>query len=137
MNPSAEAARIRELFLELQRQPRYRFPAKRQPLDAPNSQGVYVLRTAKGRVVHVGRTYRGKAGLRQRLKNHLAAQSSFTIVFLKRNGNSLRRGYTYQFLAVPSDRQRALLEYLATARYCPKHLGVHTSKAERVDVRAA
>jgi hypothetical protein len=69
------------------------------------------------------RTLRGKNGLRQRLKNHLAGASSFTIKHLNRDGSRLRRGYMYQYLRVRHPRTRALLEYYATGLLCPKHLG--------------
>lgn len=132
-----EAKRIQQLFADLDGQPTHAFPKPRKPLEATNDHGVYVLRNAKGLVVHVGRTYRGKAGLHQRLRNHLAAASSFTKAYLKRNGNALRKGYTYQYLAVPDDRERALLEYLATANHCPVHLGVHAAKAKPANRRRA
>ena len=39
--------------------------------------GVYIIYSPNGRVTHVGRTVRGKRGLRQRLNNHLHGASSF------------------------------------------------------------
>jgi hypothetical protein len=42
------------------------------------------------KVLHVGRTPRGKKGLRQRLNNHLHAGSSFTLKYLDGHGARLR-----------------------------------------------
>jgi excinuclease UvrABC nuclease subunit len=99
------------------------FPKSGVRLDAPAEQGVYVIRGGNGSVLHVGRTTRAKNGLRQRLANHLQSRSSFAIVYLGGNGSRLRRGYTYQYLVVPNPRTRVLLEYAATVRFCPRHLG--------------
>jgi hypothetical protein len=44
------------------------FPRHRERMDVPNEQGVYVIYSPGAKkVVHVGRTYRGTARLRQRL----------------------------------------------------------------------
>lgn len=114
---------ISQLLAELNTQPILPFPQEGTPLQAPTGQGVYVIRSSRNRVVHVGRTVRGKAGLRQRLRNHLAAQSSFVNVWLEGRASELRTGYTYQYLEVSDNRQRALLEHIATAWHCPAHLG--------------
>lgn len=119
-----ERQHINALFKRLNAQPIIPFPQPRQSLDAPRSHGVYVIRDHAGLVVHVGRSLRGKAGLFQRLGNHLNAQSSFVIAHLDRDGRKLRDGYTFQFLEVEHDRERALLEHFATAWHCPAHLGV-------------
>jgi hypothetical protein len=97
----------------------------------PAEQGVYVIYSPhKKKVVHVGRTYRGKAGLRQRLKNHIHGSSSFTLVYLKRRGKKLKRGYKFQYLPLPnrSWRRCALLEAYATGNLCPAHIGKHRRK---------
>ena len=119
-----ERKRIEGLFQQLERQPTIPFPQLRQPLRAPKTHGVYIIRDKKGRVVHVGRSVWGKEGLFQRLHNHLQAQSSFVVVHLSGNGKALREGYTFQYLDVPHARKRALLEHFATAWHCPAHLGV-------------
>jgi hypothetical protein len=121
--PVSERGRIAKLLNRLHSQPLKRFPAARERLDAPDSQGVYIIRDPKRRVLHVGRTLRGKKGLRQRLKNHLGAASSFVIAHLGGNGKRLRNGYTYQYLEISGSRDRILLEYAATVWHCPKHLG--------------
>ena len=126
-----ERKRIRRLLSLLNRQRAQRFPAPRCSVEAPEKHGVYLIRDRRNRVVHVGRTYRGKAGLCQRLRNHLAAQSSFVKAFLDGDGSRLREGYTYQYLEVHNDRDRALLEYLATAWHCAKHLGVHAARVNQ------
>lgn len=134
---NGEAQRIRKLFDDLDTQPKHPFPESGKPA-ATDKHGVYVLRDVEGVVVHVGRTYRGKRGINQRLGNHLSTKSSsFTKIHLKRNGSTLRKGYTYQYLAVTDDRERALLEYLAAALHCPVHLGVHAAKAKSANRRRA
>lgn len=119
-----ERQKIRNLLSRLNRQPLRSFPPERQRLNAPKAHGVYVIRNRNKRVVHVGRTLRGKNGLAQRLRNHLQAQSSFVIAHLNGDGNKLRNGFTYQYLEVKNDRARALLEHCATAWHCPLHLGL-------------
>ena len=52
------------------------------------------------------------------------ANSSFVIVHLRSDGKALREGYTFQYLEVPNERERALLEHFATAWHCPEHLGL-------------
>ena len=125
-----ERNRIARLLAELDRKPILRFPPAGVPLHASKNQGVYVIRSPSRTVVHVGRTVRGKAGLQQHLRNHLAAQSSFVQASLSSEGARLRNGYTYQCIDVPNDRARALLEHIATAWHCPRHLGV-SAKVER------
>ena len=120
----AEKDQIEALFQRLEKQPRVAFPETRGRLLAPKTHGVYVIRNKKGGVVHVGRTVRGKAGLHQRLNNHLQANSSFVIVHLSSDGKALRDGYTFQYLEVPNERKRALLEHFATASHCPAHIGL-------------
>jgi hypothetical protein len=89
---------------------------------------VYVITDPKGRVVHVGRTLRGRRGLYQRLRNHLQGQSSFVLLYLGGKGTKLRKGFSYQYLKVSDNRQRALVESLAVGRLCPLHIGIGTSK---------
>jgi hypothetical protein len=116
---------IRRLFKRLDQQPHLRFPKLRESLDAPKEHhGVYVIRNPRGRVEHVGRTLRGRDRLLQRLRNHLRGQSSYIRKHHAGDGNILRSGYTYQYLAVANDRARALLEHYATAWHCPVHLGL-------------
>lgn len=115
------------LLQKLNSQPLIAFPERGQKLNAPEKHGVYVIRDPRQSVVHVGRTVRGKRGLFQRLNNHLQSQSSFVINFLDGDGSKLRGRYTFQYLVVDGERQdrrRALLEHIATAWHCPKHLGL-------------
>lgn len=123
-----DATQIRSLFSVLKRSKRRHFPRAGERLDAPNEQGVYVIYSPSGKVLHVGRTYRGTNGLRQRLSNHLHAASSFTESYLKGHGARLRSGYKFAFLEVSKPRQRALLEALAIGMLCPAHLGVGEKK---------
>lgn len=123
-----ERLRIHRLLVELNKQSQLPFPSARLRINAPSAHGVYVIRGPRGRVLHVGRTLRGKNGLSQRLRDHLLGNSSFVKSYFGGRGAVLRRGYTYQYLEVPKDRPRALLEYLATAWHCPAHLGVGAAK---------
>ena len=119
-----EQKAVRALFQKLKRQRVQPFPKAGKRLDVPNEQGVYVIYAPHtSEVLHVGRTYRGTAGLRQRLKNHLHGQSSFTIRHLKGRGSKLRKGYKFRCIPVTSARRRALLEGFATGCLCPRHLG--------------
>jgi hypothetical protein len=93
-------------------------------LNAPYTRGVYLIRDPADRVVHVGRTPRGKNGLHQRLSDHLAGRSSFVYYHLGQDGSRLRNGYTFQFIEVEDARTRALLEAFATGWLCPDHLGL-------------
>lgn len=126
-----ERRTIEKLFRRLEQQKRHRFPRPGERLDAPVDHGVYVIRDSAKRVVHVGRTLRGRRGLSQRLHNHLRGQSSFVRIYLGGKSKELGTGYTFQYLKVQDDRQRALLEYHATARYCPKHLGLGAQLANQ------
>jgi hypothetical protein len=77
--------------------------------------------------MHVGSSVRGKSSIKQRLGNHLAGKSSFARCCLQGNPRALRNGYTYQYIVVPNDRTRSLLEHAAVARLCPAHLGAGCS----------
>lgn len=124
-----ECQQIKALFKQLQKQKKFPFPAVGNIPDVPETQGVYVIRDSAQRVVHVGRTLRGCAGLRQRLNDHLQGRSSFVRNYLI-DRTLLRNGYTFQYLPVQDNRQRALLENLTTAWHCPAHLGLGTANAE-------
>ncbi len=100
-----------------------RFPAAGERLDVPDLHGVYIIYSPKGRLVHVGRTVRGKRGLYQRLNNHLHGKSSFVIKALDGKGSNLRRGYKYRYISIENSRLRALLEAFAIGQLCPDHLG--------------
>ncbi len=119
-----ESQEVKMLFDELRAQPKRSFPQPRQPLDASSKPGVYIVRKGQT-VLHVGRTLRGRDGIRQRLKNHLHGSSSFTYEYLKGNGATLRKnGYTYQYLTLENPRKRALLEAYAVGTLCPNHIGL-------------
>jgi hypothetical protein len=113
-------------FRKLINADRCTFPPQETWEKIPNKQGVYIIYAPRiKKVVHVGRTYRGKAGLRQRLKNHLHGSSSFTVEYLKREGKKLRSGYTFRYLRLRPWRRRALLEAYATGSLCLAHIGKH------------
>jgi hypothetical protein len=85
---------------------------------------VYII-YKEGVALHVGRTPRGKGGLRQRLKNHLHGSSTFTVKYMQGKGATLREGgYTYQYLELEDSRKRALLEAYAIGTLCPEYLGL-------------
>ena len=127
-----EASRIKDLFDRLILAKPVPFPMERKSLEAPDKEhGVYIIRSPRGKVLHVGRTVRVKKCLRQRLCNHLYAGSSFTNKYLDGNGKKLRGKYTYAYLVVPDisnsdigNRRRALLEALAVGTLCPAHIGL-------------
>jgi hypothetical protein len=119
----SERQKVEELFTALCKQPMLQFPQDHKKLQATSEPGVYVIRNGDI-VLHVGRTLRGKEGLRQRLKNHLHGASSFANEYLKGNGAALRKGHTHQSLVVEDARLRALLEAYAIGTLCPKHIGL-------------
>jgi len=123
---TSERQKVEELFTALCKQPMQQFPQARKKLEATSKPGVYVIRKGDS-VLHVGRNLRGKEGLRQRLKNHLSGDSSFTRDYLKGIGATLRKGHTHQSLVVENPRLRALLEAYATGTLCPKHIGLGVS----------
>ena len=120
---------VKKRFLRLDEAQRMAFPPAGSQLDAPESQGVYVIRGPDGRVLHVGRTHRGRRGLRQRLGNHLRGKSSFIRAWNHGDGGRLRQGCTYQYLVEDDPRFRALLEFYALAWHCPEHLGVGIARS--------
>jgi hypothetical protein len=120
---SNELPKVKELYKCLLRQKERTFPKPRVSLDASLKQGVYVISSRKGVVLHVGKTVRAKNGLKQRLTNHLHGQSSFTIKYMNGEGFRLRGVYKYKYLEVKHHRLRALLEAYAISNLCPKHLG--------------
>lgn len=127
-NPVIERGLIKKLFGKLSKAPRCTFPKPHKRLSAPLTHAVYVIRNRGGRVEQVGRTHRGQHGLRNRLKDHLSGRSSFAREHLKGGGSSLRSGFTFEYLEVSDSRQRALLEFYATAIYCPRYLGLGEKK---------
>lgn len=121
---SREFQTLRRLFARLSAKKCTLFPPKNEKLMAPKKPGVYVIYSPRGRVMHVGRTTRGKQGLHQRLRNHLQGQSSFTAACFERDGSRLRKSYSYSCIEVADPRVRALLEAYAIGRLCPAHIGV-------------
>ena len=134
-NLMTESATIKKLFKELLRGKLFQFPKNGyvEALGVPNTQGVYIIYNSERDPAHVGRTVRGKNGLCQRLNQHLLGQSSFVDSYsdLKKSGRGLRGRYWFRCLEVPHDRERALLESLATGLICPEHLGLSLSKKEK------
>ena len=128
MNVGSESLQIKKLFDLLIIQAKHSFPVSYHSIDAPTNHGVYII-YRKEEVLHVGRTIRGREGLRQRLKNHLHGKSSFIRACLKGNGSKLReKHYAFQYLEIPDPRERALLEAYSIGILCPKHIGVGVGK---------
>ncbi|MGO9168134.1 MAG: hypothetical protein ACLP56_14800 [Candidatus Sulfotelmatobacter sp.] len=131
MTQKEEGVSINRLFRALSRRPRKAFPRSGAPPDATEERGVYVIRDNCGIVLHVGRTPRGAKGIKQRLNNHLCGQSSFVRGHLEGVGGRLRNGCTFQYIEVADERERALLEHLATGLLCPLHLGLSRGPGEK------
>jgi len=118
-----ERRKLEALFDELIHTRRRGFPVAGQKLDAPTQKGVYVIYSPHDLVLHVGSTPWAKKGIAQRLRDHVAGKSSFTIQYLKGAGYKLRRRYKFCCLKVKSGRKRALLEAYAIGHLCPRHIG--------------
>ena len=131
---TSEFQKIRSLFAGLIREPRRSFPAKHERFNETDKRGVYIIEH-RGKVLHVGGTPRGQLGIRQRLKNHLHGQSSFTInsKYLKKHAGQtlkarsafVRNHCRYRCLVIEDERQRVLLEAYAIGHLCPDHIGLH------------
>ena len=119
-----EQKAVRALFIKLKRSSRQTFPTPGGKLTAPSRKGVYVIYKPRGKVAHVGSTPRAKGGIAQRLRNHLAALSSFTIQYLKRDGSKLRGKYKFSSIVIGDPRRRALVEAYAIGHLCPAHIGL-------------
>jgi hypothetical protein len=118
-----EREKLQALFDKLMCAPKHKFPLARERLYAPTDRGVYVIYDPKGEPAHVGSTPRAKGGIRQRLNDHLAGNSSFTITHLNKDPSKLRGEYEFQCVVVPDSRLRALLEAYAIGQLCPAHIG--------------
>ncbi|MCE1169387.1 MAG: GIY-YIG nuclease family protein [Sphingobacteriia bacterium] len=114
--------KVEELFGQLINSEYYLFPKPGNKIDAPNEKGVYIIFDSNCEVVHVGRTPRAKNGILQRLKDHLAGNSSFVKHYLNGDRLKLRQGYRFKCLVVQDERERALLEYYTIGHLCPKHI---------------
>jgi hypothetical protein len=115
---------IRKLYGRLVKAKQRPFPKLGERIEVPALPGVYVVFNPSGRVYHVGRTTHGKRGLSQRLADHMAGRSSFTVKVLSGEGSRLRRGWSFSYLEVADARDRALLEALAIGMLCPVHIGL-------------
>ena len=80
-----EPKTIKAKLKQLLKSPLLRFPASGDRLTVPYLQGVYIIYDPKGRVVHVGRTVRGRRGLHQRINNHLHGRSSWSDILPSRS----------------------------------------------------
>ena len=114
---------VNDLFTKLMCSPCQTFPALGKKLTAPDRQGVYVIYSPRGKVLHVGRTSKAKKGISQRLCGHMSGSSSFTKVYLKKKGSKLRGKYKFRYIAVKNKWHRAYLEAYAIGTLCPAHIG--------------
>ncbi|MGH8543435.1 MAG: hypothetical protein ACREX3_07370 [Gammaproteobacteria bacterium] len=126
---SRESTSIRKMYRQLLLSRPVKFPKAGERLAAPDTHGVYVIYGPRGTVLHVGRTLRGKRGLRQRLNNHLHGNSSFTNHYYEGKGSKLRGTHKFAFVEIADARARGLLEAFAVGSLCPKHLGVGENAA--------
>ena len=126
---TTEQSAVRKLVSQLHRAPRHRFPQLGRALACPPRHGVYLIFSPGGRVAHVGRTTRARAGLVDRLRAYLSGRSSFVALHLKHRRELLRRGYSYAWIEVSNPRRRALVEALATGVICPQHIGTGDRKS--------
>ncbi len=117
-----ESEKIESLLQNLLQSPLYPFPTKGK-LDITCEKGVYIIYDPTSAVAHVGNTPRAQKGLCQRLNDHILGNSSFARNYLKPKNLSVRKGFTFKLLELPSPRERALLEALACGTLCPKHIG--------------
>jgi hypothetical protein len=117
-----ESNKIQVLLQALLQSLTYQFPVAGK-LDITCEKGVYIINDPNLEVAHIGSTPRGQRGLCQRLNDHISGSSSFAKKYLVPNNLSVRNGFSYKFLEVPSARERALLEALACGTLCPKHIG--------------
>ena len=127
-----EQTSVKTLYRQLGRSRRTLFPKTGERLEAPSKHAVYIIFKPGGTVVHVGRSIRGKKGLRQRLNDHLHGNSSFVSHYapLRGKGSRLRGRYSFSLIEVSRPRTRALLEAYAVGCLCPKHLGVGKNAAK-------
>ncbi|OIQ27148.1 MAG: hypothetical protein BM564_13335 [Bacteroidetes bacterium MedPE-SWsnd-G2] len=86
----SECAQVDNLYNQLLKTEHHHFPISGK-VNVSNKQGVYIIFSLKGEVLHVGKTARGKNGLNQRLGNHLRNQSSFSKKYLIVKGIELRQ----------------------------------------------
>lgn len=128
MNRNQLIIKIKKSKSELQSSKYFEFPEK-GGVKKSNKQGVYIIYKDKKKVLHVGKTNRAKNGINQRLTNHLYGNSSFTINYLKNEGRKLRKKcYSFKFIEIKDDKERAYLEALLIGSLCPEHIG--TGKSE-------
>ena len=134
-----DVRRIKALYGKLHNIKREVFPKeRRQPLNAPEEAGVYVIYDPKGKVDHVGES----TSIARRLRDHMGARSSYVIKSLNNDGSQLRsKRYKFRCLPVSTPRQRMLLQALAIGLLCPRHIGdrslnaVHNAVRKRVNNR--
>ncbi|UMR29228.1 GIY-YIG nuclease family protein [Massilia sp. MB5] len=125
-----ERVRIQRLLEDLNSAPICAFPVGRASIEVPKTLGVYVILDPDQSVMYVGRTTKARNGLHQRLRNHMAGKSALVKTLFNGDTSRLRKGYSYQFLEVSDDRERALLEHIATAWHCPTVLGLSASPSD-------
>lgn len=122
-----ESKRIMNLHNQLIISNKYDIPIVGKVKICPN-QGVYIIYSQTGFVLHVGKTNGGKNGIDQRLLNHVRNQSSFSKLYMQLNNINLRGMAKFQFIEIDDARTRSLLEALTAGLLCPIHIGIGTKK---------
>jgi len=69
-------------------------------------------------------TSKAKKGIKQRLNNHLRAQSSFVKSYFNGDGARLREKCRFKYIEIDSPRIRSLLEAYTIGSLCPAHIGL-------------
>jgi hypothetical protein len=125
---SKEIKTVNQLFQKLCERPQDKFPAAGLP-QVTTGKAVYIIRSSRGLVLHVGETPRGVNGLRYRLKNHLRGQSSFVRKYFNGHGAGLRQGCTYQYLEIRNNRTRSLVNIWLLVCFAPRILALISPRA--------
>lgn len=126
-----ESKRIMNLHNQLMISNKYDIPTVGKVKICQN-QGVYIIYSQTGSVLHVGKTNGGKNGIDQRLLNHVRNQSSFSKLYMQPNKVNLRGTAKFQFIEVEDARSRSLLEALTAGLLCPVHIGLGTKKITQI-----
>lgn len=125
---------IENYFERLLNRKPHNFPKKGESLkNITSKHGVYIIYSSNyKKILHIGRTYRGKNGLEQRITNHLHKSSSFMKYMIEKKKftpDKLRK-CKFRYIIIGNDKKRAYLESLATGKLCPLYIGTHAKKEE-------
>lgn len=116
-----ETTEVKDFFEDLLKAQLMRLPSQGPPKVSSN-QGVYILYSVIGVVLHVGRSIRAKGGVNQRLNDHLKGKGSFTREYAYLSKIELREEVPFRFKEVHDDPKRALVEAFTCRSLCRVHL---------------